>query len=111
MDRGTVYGLSTLAAGRKPITYLSVKEADHHHLVGDDEEDEDGYEDHNGDDQIGDNNNDQDDDHEEEKNTNYVFFSTFCFASLAAGFATNFTSGSQTQKFLFKKIIFWNKTL
>ena len=54
MDRGTVYGLSTLAAGRKPITYLSVKEADHHHLVGDDEKDEDGYEDHNGDDQIGD---------------------------------------------------------
>ena len=82
MDRGTVYGLSTLAAGRKPITYLSVKEADHHHLVGDDEEDEDGYEDHNGDDQIGDNNNDQDDDHEEEKNTNYVFFYIlFCISS------------------------------
>ena len=33
MDRGTVYGLSTLAAGSKPITYLSVKEADHHHLA------------------------------------------------------------------------------
>ena len=28
-----MYGLSTLAAGSKPITYLSVKEADHHHLA------------------------------------------------------------------------------
>ena len=31
MDRGTVYGLSTLAGSSKPITYLSAKEADHHH--------------------------------------------------------------------------------
>ena len=41
MDRGTVYGLSTLAGSSKPITYLSAKEADHHHQPdGDDNGDD-----------------------------------------------------------------------